>query len=223
MKKEIELKYRLATKTDFDHFLQFACLLSSKASRLLKQANFYFDTPGLNLKKNGLSLRLRQQDQHYFMCAKQSLGSKNSANLSVRLEYEALINNNIAELLKQELLSPIDVFNVLSTQSISDEETKKSLYKSMSDKAKTGLQLIGSFSNLRTVVEINIGPEMMILEFDHSFYPQNIEIFEVEVEFACEKEVSIIRPLLEGLFRQAQVKTYRSSSKSSRLYKILFG
>lgn len=223
MKKEIELKYCLAAKTDFDHFLQFACSLSLKKSRSLKQVNFYFDTPGLNLKKNGLSLRLRQQDQCYFLCAKQSFADKNTANLSVRLEYEAVINNNIAELLKNELLSPIDVFGFLNTQSVNDEKTKKTIYGNMIDKAKTGLQLIGSFSNMRTMVEITIGQEVLILEFDHSFYPQNIEIFEIEVEFSSEKQAARAKPLLEALFRQAGIKTYRSSSKSSRLYKILFG
>jgi uncharacterized protein YjbK len=224
MKKEIELKYRLASKADFDHFFQFLRPLSSGKVSVLKQDNSYFDTPTLRLKRNGISLRLRKENHEYFMCSKQSLADKSVPNnLSVRLEYEAKVGDDIAQLLRDQLLSPLDAFFHLPTSSPSELSTKNSLYRSMRISTNTGLQIIGSFTNTRTVLPIFIDNTSIMIEFDHSTYPTNIEIFEVEVEFASEKEVLRLRPTLEGLFRQAHIKTYRSSSKSSRLYRILFG
>ncbi len=224
MKKEIELKYRLASKADFDHFFQFLRPLSAGKVSILRQDNSYFDTPTLRFKRNGISLRLRKEKHQYFMCSKQSLADKSvSSNLSVRLEYEAPVSEDIAKLLKEELLSPVEAFFHLPTTCPSEIKTKNSLYNKMNESANTGLQIIGSFKNMRTVLPVYIDNTSIMIEFDHSTYPNNVEIFEVEVEFASEKEVLRLRPTLEGLFRQAHIKTYRSSSKSSRLYRILFG
>ncbi len=224
MKKEIELKYRLASKADFDHFFQFLRPLSAGKVSILRQDNSYFDTPTLRFKRNGISLRLRKENHQYFMCSKQSLADKSvSSNLSVRLEYEAPVSEDIAKLLKEELLSPVEAFFHLPTTCPSEIKTKNSLYNKMNESANTGLQIIGSFKNMRTVLPVYIDNTSIMIEFDHSTYPNNVEIFEVEVEFASEKEVLRLRPTLEGLFRQAHIKTYRSSSKSSRLYRILFG
>lgn len=224
MKKEIELKYRLASKAELDQFFQFLRPLSSGKITVLRQDNSYFDTPTLRLKKNGISLRLRKENHQYFMCGKQSLADKSvRSNLSVRLEYEAEISQDIAQLLQSQILSPMEAFFHLPALTPSDLNTKKSLHKSLLEAANTGLQIIGSFTNLRTVLPIFIDNTSIKIEFDHSTYPNNVEIFEVEVEFASEKEVLKYRPTLEGLFRQAHIKTYKSSSKSSRLYRILFG
>lgn len=223
MKKEIELKYRLASRADFDQFFTFLRPLNVGTILTLKQDNSYFDTPVLRLKKNGISLRLRKENQHYFLCAKQSIDKSPSSNLSIRLEYEEAISEHIAHLLRQQLLSPLDAFYYLPADDSQAQSTKNQLHKNMSECVNSGLQIIGSFNNTRTVLPIFIDNTTVAIEFDHSMYPKNIEIFEVEVEFASEKEVIRLRPTLEGLFRQAEIKTYRSSSKSSRLYRILFG
>ncbi|MCA9507193.1 MAG: CYTH domain-containing protein [Myxococcales bacterium] len=224
MKKEIELKYRLASKADFDHFFHFLEPMKSGRILVLRQRNIYFDTPSLSLKRNGISLRLRKQNNSYLMCAKQSLADKKSKNnLSVRLEYEEEINPSIAQLLEQQLLSPIDAFYHLLSPNPKDQETKLLLYGSMLKAAKSGLQIIGSFSNLRIILPVVIDEDFITFEFDHVSYPQNQEIFEVEIEFSSEKEVRKYRETVEKLFRQAQVKTYKSCSKSSRLYKMVFG
>ncbi len=223
MQKEIELKYRLASKIDFDQFFNFLRPLSFGKIITLKQENSYFDTPTLRLKKNGISLRLRRENQGYFLCGKQSIDKSSSSNLSIRLEYEASINDDIARLLRAQLLSPMDAFFHLPSKTPQENATKNQLHKNMSLCANSGLQIIGSFHNTRTVLPLFVDNTILPLEFDHSIYPENIEIFEVEVEFASEKEVMRLRPTLEGLFRQAHIKTYRSSSKSSRLYRILFG
>jgi uncharacterized protein YjbK len=224
MKKEIELKYRLLSKLDLELFLNFVQPLKIGNTTRVRQENSYFDDQNLRLKKNGISLRLRQQNDDYFLCAKQSLKDKKQKhNLSVRLEYEMAISKDVALLVKEHYVSPLEAFLHLPAATEQDELTKKTLYRHMNKVAKTGLYMIGSFVNHRIIVPISLLGQTIYLELDHSTYPQSIEIFEIEVEFSSVKDVLALRPALEELFHKAQVKTYHSSSKSSRLYKIMFG
>lgn len=223
MKKEIELKYRLASKLDLELFMHFVKPLTIGAITHLRQENSYFDDDNLHLRKSGISLRLRQENGEYFLCAKQSLkGKRTKHNLSVRLEYEAKIDKNIAGLIKDHLLSPLEAFRHLSATTESDEATKKTLYRHMEKASGPGVYLVGSFVNQRTIVPVTMNEHTILLELDHSVYPHGIEVFEVEVEFSSEKEVFKHRDALEALFARANIKTYQSSSKSSRLFKILF-
>lgn len=224
MKKEIELKFLLQSKNDFDFFMHFVEPFICGPKSIHRQENFYFDTPALNLRKKGISLRLRKQNDEYLFCVKQSIRNKRrKKNLSVRLEYESALDASIAYLLKQEMLSPIDAFLSLPAHSDEEKETKKLLHRHMKKASKTGLQLIGSLKNLRTVLPIKLVGESIELEFDHASYPYNVESFEIEVEFPSEKDATFMRPALENLFTAARIKTYRTSSKSSRLYKLLYG
>jgi uncharacterized protein YjbK len=223
MKREIELKYRLASKADFDFFQAFLEPLLIEAKETFVQENYFFDTNMLSLKRNGISLRLRKERQQYFICAKQSLKKKKKKdNLSVRLEYESSIDDRIALLLKENLASAIDAFSVLSAKNNEEKITKKTLLKNMQSFAESGVGIVGSFRNERTLLPIVIDRSRLIIECDHSYYPKGIEVFEVEVEFPSLEDAQKKRPLLEMLFQKAHLRTYRSSSKSSRLYRILY-
>jgi uncharacterized protein YjbK len=224
MKKEIELKYRLASKDDFILFGHFLDAYATGPKIMLRQENFYFDSSSLSLKRNGMSLRLRRQNNEYIIGAKQSLSQKKSRKyLSMRLEYEGPISNIVAKLIHDGYLSPADAFSSLPSVTPEDTATKRALQKIMKKTARGGLQLIGSFLNERVALPIELLGQGMIIELDHATYPKAIEIFEVEVELASVKQIAIIRPLIENLFHKAQVKTYRSISKSSQLYRILYG
>lgn len=224
MKKEIELKYRLASKDDFVLFNQFLDAYAAGPKAALRQENYYFDTPSLSLKHSGISLRLRRQNNENLICGKQSVSQKKPGkHLSVRLEYEGPVDTAIAALIHDGYLSPMDVFSSLQAKTADELATQKTLYRHMKKAAKTGLQMIGSFVNMRTAIPVDLLGQRILMELDQSTYPKSIEIFEVEVEFTSVKQVMALRPAIENLFRAAHVKTYRSSSKSSRLYRILFG
>lgn len=223
MKKEIELKYCLSSKEDFVSLMHFLEHVRREKSHTYHQENSYFDSPNLILRREGISLRLRKQNGDFILSAKQSLPKKKSSkNLSVRLEYEGMIEKHIAALLCNNNLSPVDAFAFLKTTNEDELATKKILYRRMKKAAHAGLQIIGSFKNTRISIPIVLAGEDIVLEFDHSFYPKGIEIFEVEVEFSSIKQATALRPAMDALFRMAGIKTHRSSSKSSRLYKILF-
>lgn len=218
MNKEIELKYLLSSKEDL-LLLKQTLLPYVKQSSLLIQENFYFDTPGLSFRKEGISLRLRKENQKYLLTAKQSLSKKKGENnLSVRLEYEGSISKEVGELIASGYLSPLESFAALSA---GEEATKKRLFDHMKKASKLGLQLWGSFINHRTAMPLEILGHHVVLELDHSFYPKNVEIFEVEVEFLSIEQAEVLRPLIEDLFRKIPIKTFQSISKSSRLYHLL--
>ncbi len=224
MKKEIELKYLLESQRDFDHFKRFLVPYLSGEVASYQQENMYFDTPLLHLRHKGISLRLRKENDIYWLSAKQSLKKTHMDNLSVRLEYEGVLEQAVAKLLKNELLSPIDTFAIFAAGKTADDRaTKMTLHRQMTKAAKLGLQMIGSFRNLRTKLPITLGGQTIELEFDHSVYSKSVEIYEIEVEFSSEKQANSLRKPLEALFSAANVVTHHSSSKSSRLYKLLYG
>jgi uncharacterized protein YjbK len=225
MKKEIEVKYLLSSKSDMEWLSHFLEPYASSKKKYYFQENFYFDTPALSLRHKGISLRLRKQNDQILLCAKQSLAPKKSKkeHLSVRLEYEAFIEPHVAELMTQELVSPIEVFATLPANTEDEKLTQKTLYRRMKKTAKTGLQIIGSFVNNRTLMPVVILDENIDVEFDHAQYPKGVEIFEIEVEFESEQQAKTISPALESIFKKAQIKTKQSCSKSSRLYKLLYG
>ena len=224
MKKEIELKYRIASQADMELLQSFLEPYQAGEKRYLKQENSYFDTPALDLKRNGISLRLRKQNQVFLLCAKQSFNQKSSGkNLSVRLEYETELDEHIAKLIDDGLLSALDAFSALKPKKKEEAATKKVLYRHMRKAATVGLQCVGMFSNHRTLLPVNLWEEELTLEFDHTTDPRSVEIFEVEVEFRSIKQAQLLQPALEKIFLAANVKTYRSNSKSSRLYKLLYG
>lgn len=221
MKKEIELKYLLSSKEDLVR-LQGALLpyMKDKPS-LLVQENYYFDTSKLTLKKDGISLRLRKENNDFLLCAKQSLRKKRQkSHLSVRLEFEGLVSKEAGELMIEQYLSPLEAYKLLPAVGEA-LDTRKLLYGHMKKALDLGVQLLGSFINHRTAVPIEILGHKITLELDHSFYPKGIEIFEVEVEFISAEQAELLRPLIEDLFRQVPIKTSKSISKSSRLYRIL--
>ncbi|HXW54064.1 MAG TPA: CYTH domain-containing protein [Myxococcota bacterium] len=224
MKKEIELKYLLESKSDFNRFKRFLAPFLSGDITLYQQENCYFDTPILHLKRKGLSLRLRKENNAYSLSAKQSLKKRGALeNLSVRLEYEAAIETSVAKLIKSQLLSPLDAFFILPATTANDRATKMSLHQQMTKAAKLGLQMIGSFHNLRAKLPIKLLGHDVELEFDHCVFPKSVEIYEVEVEFSSEQQANNLRKPLEDLFAAAGIITHQSSSKSSRLYKLLYG
>lgn len=222
MKTEIELKYRLSSKDDFELFRLFLEPYVVGIEVYL-QKNVYFDTTTLNLRKHGVSLRLRKQNDTYLLCAKSSLGAKkHKENLSIRYEFESEIAHEIAKLLEEQLLSPVDVFGELHVQNVEEKKTRNLLHQFMKEKADVGLQIIGSFKNQRTHVMVNIDGNKINFEFDYSIYPNLEEIFEIEIEFASQDEARRLRPMIEDLFKKARLKTYKSCSKSTRLYRSLF-
>lgn len=221
MKKEIELKFRLSCAKDLNCFMDFISPLKTASPAVYKQTNYYFDTKDFHLKKHKLSLRLRKQNDLYSLCAKGAMAKeKTSDNLSVRLEFEQNITTNKALLLLSNKLSALEMFLALSPKDKQEEATHEALKKQLSLINKK-INLVGSFNNNRTAIPIAISEHKINIECDHTIFPKNIETFEIESEFSNIGEALTIKQIFKQLFKEAGIKTYNSSSKSSRLFKIL--
>ena len=194
--------------------------------KLTEQENFYFDTPLLQLRKKGLVFASEKRTTS--IGCRQNNRNRKAAHKSIYLyvsKYPGLIQPRVAKTYSTRIsITPIRrIFNLSATKTPKDLLTKMTLYRNMTKAQKNGVQMIGSFCNLRTKIPISLMDQKFKLKFDHSIYPKSIEIYEIEVEFPSKKQVKMARKPLEGLFLAAGVKTHTSSSKSSRLYKLLYG
>lgn len=224
MKQEIELKYQLAHETDFRHLMSVLKKQAAGHVTVLEQKNTFFDTSALDLKKKGLSLRLRRQNGQYLLCAKQSSQkTKLNPNLSQRLEYEAELKASTARLVEQQLLSPLDAFLDLPASSTEDLITKEELSHSLTLASSYPLQIIGSFKNKRTAIPVKLSGNLLCFELDHSIYPDGNHIFECEIEFCSADEASSLQPVVEHMIKEIGIRTQASIAKSARLYRILGG
>lgn len=82
-KKEQELKL-LLTKEMYNKLL----LHTDKTKPVLRQTNYYFDMPDFYMGKNGVMLRVREENGTWILCAKIKLTSNSAAVSSIELEQE---------------------------------------------------------------------------------------------------------------------------------------
>jgi len=214
MKQEIELKYQIAHLADFNRLLATLKKQAAGSVDTVQQENIFFDTPALDLRKQHVSLRLRREDQTYYLCVKQSGLDTNLDTLSVRQEFENQISQNTADLLLAQAISPLEIlskFGEPNLEIILENFVNKNLY------------IIGSFSNTRTRIPVIFDNHHVLIELDQTTYPDKNIIFEIEIEFGSKQEARRIQPFIENMLRELGLATNSSVPKSQRLYKILLG
>lgn len=86
-KKEQELKL-LVTKETYNALLVYA----DPVAPVLQQTNYYFDMPDFYMGKNGVMLRVREENGVWILCAKIKQTSDSAAVSSIELEQEIAAN-----------------------------------------------------------------------------------------------------------------------------------
>ena len=223
MKQEIELKYQISCLADFKRLLATLKKQARGPINKLHQRNIFFDTPGLDLRKNLISLRLRRENQIYYLCVKQSGLSSRVDNLSVRLEFERQVSKEIADLMLTEQISPIEVFAQLASENHDDLSTRDNLSVHLKNLALREVKIIGFFINKRTKIPIILNNHKIFIELDQTTYPDKIDIFEMEIEFHTQEEARVVQPAIENILEELGLVISASTPKSDRLYRILFG
>ena len=224
--QEIELKYRFPDAPTFQRVKEAAMNLSlAQDFLLLEQNNYFFDTSNFILRANSLAIRLRHENKHFILCIKGNNPSvtKNKKNMSIKLEYENIISENIALQLLEEKCSPLDC---LLAQPTTNDAIKRRTREFLCSQITTltlnkPLRMIGSFTNQRTCIPVLIGAEEFLIEMDKTRFSSEFIHYELELEIPADHHYQNTEKFLLGLFQKANADFFPSNGKAERFYQFL--
>jgi uncharacterized protein YjbK len=192
---------------------------------LLEQNNYFFDTPDFILRSNSLTVRLRHENSHFTLCMKGNdpRVTKSKKNISIRLEYENIIPENIALQLLEQKIAPLDY---IFAQPISDNAKKTRTREFLCSQISIltlnkPLQMIGSFTNQRTCIPIFIGAEEFLIEMDKTKFLSEFIHYELELEIPANHHYQKSEEFLLELFKKASAEFFPSNGKTVRFYQFL--
>jgi uncharacterized protein YjbK len=226
MIKEIELKYRLHDAASLERLKNTALAKNIRAQTTTKaQTNYFFDTPDYALKSNRVTLRLRREDHEYTLCVKgdDPNNPRTSDSISIRLEYEKMIDETNAQKMLALSLSPLEFLALPQNGDPPNQnETRHFLHAQMQKLAQNrSLILVGSFSNLRICVPVTLADTQLTLELDETRFGAHIVHHEVELEMPESVDVERVEHDLKSIFDDANVAYFNSNGKAERFYTLL--
>jgi uncharacterized protein YjbK len=192
-KKEQELKL-LVTKETYDRLLTHA----NKNMPSLQQTNYYFDMPDFYMGKNGVMLRVREENGKWILCAKIKQKSDSAAVSSIELEKE---------------ISP-DVFaegkeNPDILVALLPEEGQRAIRRLV---APSDLIVRGTLRNERHKLQLIEG---YLCELDRTSLPGGKEEYELEIE-GMESEAAC-QHVIDSLSSMGYSFSINQKSKYQRL------
>jgi uncharacterized protein YjbK len=220
---EIELKYRLENLQAFQRVE--AALLVGAPSKRVHQQNHFFDTKDHLLRQSKIGLRLRQENEEFFLTAKgpvtQSSDGLNPDALAVHAEEEMILSQDRARSMLDGALPAFLPFleksdGLLNPQLVAHiEETHH----------KQPLAYVGRFENVRTRIPKTItlfsGPIDLVFELDQTTFLEKIIHYELEVEVPSRADVAGVDEAVQGLLKQAGVTWTKTPGKASRFFALL--
>jgi len=226
MINEIEIKFRVASNEALDSLEKRAHELfpGSQVKEVL-QTNFFFDTPDLSVRKNGIGFRLRKEDEAYIITMKGPNPDKKQSSapkLTSRLEFEAIIAKEDAIALLDGQTEPAKFVENIQLSDLKMKNTRDHLLSLLGKTCPQGnFAIIGHFTNCRRVLPIVIGECPMKLEFDRTQFPNSITQYEVELEIPSMEFSEKAEAFLVDLFYQCGQTPAFERSKSERFYSLL--
>lgn len=226
MNQEIEIKFRVESEEmliALENCAKNAFPYSSVNQ--VHQTNYFFDTPDLFVRSQGIGVRLRKEETRYFLTLKgPNTSKKKSASTAVtqRLEFETEISETLATQLLSGKHDPIWVVEQLDNLEARMKNTRDhllTLLKSLCE-GKT-LALIGSFTNTRKILPVTIEGRSMKLEFDRTQFNTSAMQFEVELEIPGMDMFRAAENFLVDLFLKCGQLPAYEKSKSERFYSSL--
>lgn len=198
--KEQELKLLINNK-GFQKLLNIAECNSIP----LRQTNYYFDTPELDLEKNGITLRIRQQNTDWYICLKAKKGKNRHYSFVTSLELENKVTDKALEECRS---NPNVIVNYLQKEA-------RLLLQNIININK--LNLLGFINNERYCMKLF---KNFIFELDYSTFPNGIESYELEIEgIKNEAECEDIMNFINSLSINFQIN---QKSKYKRFIDSLF-
>lgn len=196
-KKEQELKL-LVTKETYDALLTYA----DPDAPVLQQTNYYFDMPDFYMGKNGVMLRVREENGAWVLCAKIKQKSESAAVSSIELEQE--IPANVFEAGRN---NPEILVNLLP------KEGQEAIRRLVSPST---LIIRGTLCNERR--ELNL-IEGYTCELDRTSFPKDHTEYELEIE-GMENEAAC-QHVMDAISSLGYSFTVNQKSKYQRLQEAI--
>jgi len=181
----------------------------SDCLRTLQQRNHYFDDSRRSLARAGWGLRLREETGPAGTSTQLTLKHSGDSvgGFTHRAEYEREVS---AEEFARFLASPSEIL-----------VAARALLSAPDAVPTFGIQEIGSTDNRRDVYALPGVPGLLI-ELDHTIWPDRTESFELELELEAAEQEVVARQQLKELLLRADVDwRVGHESKLARLMRIL--
>ncbi|AMA71536.1 MULTISPECIES: CYTH domain-containing protein [Aneurinibacillus] len=196
-KREQELKL-MVTKETYEKLLAYA----DPEKPLLQQTNYYFDTPDFYMGKNGVMLRVREENGTWILCAKIKQKSQSSAISAIELETEISPDMFVKGRGKPEIL-----VNLLPP------EGQEAIYRLITP---SELVLRGTLHNERRILHII---DDYTFELDRTFFPNGQEEYELEIEGM--KDEAACQRVMQMLTKMGYSYSVNQKSKYQRLQEAI--
>ncbi|BAU26388.1 uncharacterized protein YjbK [Aneurinibacillus soli] len=164
----------------------------------VKQINYYFDTPDFYLGRNKIMLRVRQEKEHFILCAKILQDASGSSLICTELEQT--IPATVFEQGKQNadiLLSHLPAEGQQAIRSLVSPEQ---------------ISLRGALENERCLLPFS--DSSYTYELDRTLFPGNNEAYELEIEGVEDEDAC--RRVMENLTAHGYTFTPHKESKYKR-------
>ena len=205
---EIELKYALANRGEFDRLLAHLQNYAVEKQTVLSQTNTFFDTPSGLLQKAGFILRLRAENDRFVLTAKGDAPADRTGEgvLTCRLEEEAEVPEAVAQHIlagKQDPLAALSARqNGLPREAQRTEQ----------------LQPWGEFTNIRRVLPIKIGAHRFFFECDETRFASDRTDYEIEIELEDKTHASVVNQFVEESFAELHIQKRSTTGKAVRFF-----
>lgn len=219
--KEIEFKFRVADEDALDAFAQ-ALGLERKEIGIRRQRNTFFDSADGRLRAQGLSLRLRSDDDRRILTIKgKGVPRSDDGVLLERFEAECDVTTDDAEAILSGALSPLAFI-----RDSKKKEVVRGLASVESALGDADLSCLGSFENERTTlpemeIEIEGQVERVVFELDRTSYPNGRVDCEIEAEVGPETDAELVGTCIYALLADVGIEWTPSASKLTRFREIL--
>jgi len=191
--------------------------LKPHEARTARQENHFFDTPARGLRAAHLALRLRSEEERWFLTLKGPRQDVPGA-LSARAEEELELDAREAQALLEQEADPLGPLERGPQGAVELVRAAR--------RAADGQRLarLGSFLNERT----RLGPLVLekvsaplVLELDHTRFPGAHEAFELEVEVPESVEPAAVERALRALLAQLGLPWRVGENKAARFFRLL--
>lgn len=219
---EIELKYALANRGEFDRLLAHLQNYAVEKQTVLSQTNTFFDTPSGLLQKAGFILRLRAENDRFVLTAKGDAPADRTGEgvLTCRLEEEAEVPEAVAQHIlagKQDPLAALSARQNGLPQAGANQP--KPLTQLLREAQRTEqLQPWGEFTNIRRVLPIKIGAHRFFFECDETRFASDRTDYEIEIELEDKTHASVVNQFVEESFAELHIQKRSTTGKAVRFF-----